>query len=107
MTVPQGTGVVDWAMRLDTEAGYDPVSVQVSSDGGSTWSTLGTWSGRNADAPGWSTYSVAFPSAGKPVQVRFRFTSDSLCSNLGGPVCTSTTGWDGVHVDDVRIGTAG
>jgi hypothetical protein len=107
VSVPAGTGVLQWSMRLDTEAGFDTVAAQVSADDGATWSTLGSWSGRNADAPGWSTYTVGFPSAGHDVQVRFHFTSDSLCSNLGGPLCSSTSGWDGVHVDDVRIGTAG
>lgn len=106
VTVPAGEGVIEWSMRLDTEAGYDPVAVEVSTDGGSTWSSLGSYSGQNADAPGWSPYSVAFPAPGGDVQVRFHFTSDSLCSNLGGPVCASVDGWDGVHVDDVTIGTA-
>jgi hypothetical protein len=38
------------------------------------------------------------------VQVRFHFVSDSLCSGLGGPVCASSNGWDGVHLDDVVVG---
>lgn len=107
VTLPAGTGVLEWSMRLDTEAGYDAVAVQASTDGGSTWTTLGTYSGKNADAPGWSPYAVGFDSPGGPVQVRFEFTSDQLCSALGGPLCSSTSGWDGVHVDDVRLGTAG
>ena len=105
--VPSGTGVLRWSMRLDTEGGFDPVTAQVSTDGGTTWSTLGTYSGKNPDAPGWSTYAVAFPAPGGDVQVRFHFTSDSLCSGLGGPVCSSAAGWDGVHVDDVTLGTTG
>ena len=36
--------------------------------------------------------------------MRFHFVSDSLCSGLGGPICSSTDGWDGVHVDDVVVG---
>lgn len=105
--VPAGTGVLRWSMRLDTEGGFDPVTVQVSTDRGASWATLGTYSGKNPDAPGWSSYAVAFPAPGGDVQVRFHFTSDSLCSAPGGPVCSSTSGWDGVHVDDVTLGTTG
>jgi hypothetical protein len=36
--------------------------------------------------------------------VRSRLVSDSLCSALGGGVCSSPNGWDGVHVDDVAVG---
>ncbi|WP_270887059.1 WD40/YVTN/BNR-like repeat-containing protein [Pedococcus sp. 5OH_020] len=103
MAAPAGNAVVQWWMRLDTEAGFDTVAVEWSSDG-STWKTLGTYSGKNPGAPGWSRYAVPFTAPGGDVQVRFRFVSDSLCSGLGGPVCSSTSGWDGVHVDDVAVG---
>lgn len=106
VTVPAGTGVLEWSMRLDTEPGFDAVAVQVSTDGGTSWTTAGTFSGQGPDAPGWSSYAVDFRAPGGPVQVRFHFTSDELCSGLGGPLCSSTTGWDGVHVDDVKLGTA-
>lgn len=106
VTVPAGTGVLEWSMRLDTEPGFDAVAVQVSTDGGASWTTAGTFSGQGPDAPGWSSYAVDFRAPGGPVQVRFHFTSDELCSGLGGPLCSSTTGWDGVHVDDVKLGTA-
>lgn len=98
-----GSAVLQWWMRLDTEAGFDTVAAEWSSDG-TTWTTLGTFSGKNGAAPGWSRYAVPFTAPGGAVQVRFRFVSDSLCSGLGGPVCSSTTGWDGVHVDDVVVG---
>ena len=98
-----GSAVVQWQMRLDTEAGYDTVSVEWSRDGQS-WTTLGTYSGRNSGYPSWARYAVAFDSPGGDVQVRFRFLSDSLCSGAGGPVCASPSGWDGVHVDDVAVG---
>jgi len=94
VAVPHGTDVLEWAMRIGTEAGADPVDVQVSTDGAKTWQSLRTLSG-DPDTPG----------PGGPVQVRFTFTSDQLCSNLDHQGVCST--WDGVHVDDVRIGTAG
>ncbi len=103
VSAPAGSTVLQWWMRLDTEAGFDTVAADWSSDG-TTWHTLGTFSGKNADAPGWTRYAVPFTSPGGTVQVRFHFVSDSLCSGLGGPLCSSTTGWDGVHVDDVVVG---
>jgi hypothetical protein len=94
-------------MRLGTESGADTVDVQVSTDGGTTWRSLRTLSGDNPDTPGWTTYSAAFPAPGGAVQVRFTFTSDELCSSLlHEAVCSSSATWDGVHVDDVRVGTA-
>jgi len=106
--VPRGTGVLEWAMRLGTESGADVVDVQVSTDGAKTWQSLRTLSGDNPDTPGWTTYTAAFAAPGGPVQVRFTFTSDELCSNvLHQAVCSTSATWDGVHVDDVRIGTAG
>jgi hypothetical protein len=91
-------------MRLDTEGGFDEVSVEWSKDG-STWQTLGSFSGAN-DEPGWQRYAVPFTAPAGAVQVRFHFVTDSLCSGLGGPLCSSTSGWDGVHVDDVLVGSA-
>ena len=104
VTATAGDAVVEWWMKLDTEGGFDEVSVEWSKDG-STWQTLGSYSGAN-DAPGWQRYAVPFKAPAGPVQVRFHFTSDSLCSALGGPLCASTSGWDGVHVDDVVVGAA-
>ncbi|GCD90575.1 hypothetical protein [Nocardioides sp. LS1] len=101
-----GATVVEWWMKMDTEGGFDPVSVEWSSDG-TTWKQLAEFSGKNPAAPGWSRYALKFTAPAGNVQVRFHFTSDSLCSAIGGPLCSSTSGWDGVHVDDVRLGAAG
>ncbi len=106
LSVPAGSTVLQWWMRLDTEGGFDPVTVQWSSDG-TTWKTLGQFSGRNEAYPGWSRYALPVPAPAGSLQVRFHFTSDSLCSGLGGPACSSSSGWDGVHVDDVTLGAAG
>lgn len=105
VTVPAGKKVVQWFMKLDTEGGFDLLTLEYSTDGGTTWATLGTYSGKNADNPGWSRYRALLTSGAGDLQVRFHFVSDSLCSNLGGPACSEAGGWDGVHVDDVSIGT--
>jgi hypothetical protein len=94
---------MEWWMRLDTEGGYDTVAAEWSRNG-TDWTTLATYSGKNDAHPGWSRYAVPFESPGGNVQVRFHFISDSLCSGVGGPICSSTSGWDGVHVDDVVLG---
>lgn len=106
VAAPAGNAVLEWWMRLDTEGGFDQVVAEWSSDG-STWQPLGTFSGQSADLPGWTRYAVPFTAPGGNVQVRFHFTSDQLCSGLGGPLCSSTSGWDGVHVDDVTVGSPG
>jgi hypothetical protein len=98
-----GPALMEWWMRLDTEGGYDTVAAEWSRNG-TDWTTLATYSGKNDAHPGWSRYAVPFESPGGNVQVRFHFISDSLCSGVGGPICSSTSGWDGVHVDDVVLG---
>jgi hypothetical protein len=103
-TVPGTDAVVEWWMKLDTEGGFDKVTVEWSADG-STWKPIGTYSGQSGTPPAWQKYSIEFHPTAGPVQLQFHFTSDSLCSNLGGPLCSSSAGWDGVHVDDVRLGT--
>jgi hypothetical protein len=104
VTATAGDAVIEWWMALDTEGGFDQLSVEWSQDG-TTWKTLGSYSGAN-EAPGWQRYAVPFTAPAGPVHVRFHFTSDSLCSALGGPLCSSTTGWDGIHLDDVAVGSA-
>ncbi len=104
--MPKGKGLLQWWMRLDTEGGYDIATLEVSQDGGDSWQLLGSYSGGNPDAPGWSKYTAPIAAGGGEVMVRFHFTADEICSNLGGPICSSTSGWDGVHVDDLVLGTA-
>lgn len=107
VAMPKGRSVVQWWMRLDTEGGFDISTLEVTQDGGETWQLLGSYSGGNPDAPGWSRYTVPFTANGGDVQLRFHFTGDEICSNLGGPICSKTEGWDGIHVDDLVLGTAG
>ena len=49
---------------------------------------------------------MKFNAPAGDVQVRFHFMSDSLCSAAGGPLCSSDS-WDGLHVDDVTLGSPG
>lgn len=105
VAVEAGDTVLQWWMRLDTEGGFDEVAAEWSSDG-STWKPLASYSGESPDLPGWSRYSVSFSAPAGNVQVRFAFGADEICSFLGGPLCSSPDGWDGVHLDDVTVGKA-
>ncbi len=105
LSVPGGSTVLQWYLRLDTEGGFDSVDVEWSTDG-STWKPLGSYSGQNEDYPGWTRYAVKFNAAAGNVQLRFHFVSDSLCSAAGGPLCSAPS-WDGLHVDDVTLGSPG
>ncbi len=96
-----GLAVLQFWLKTDTEAGFDYVSAQWSSDG-ATWHTIGQYSGRNDDYPNWSLVTLGFDSPGGNVQVRFRFTSDTLCSALSGPACGETL--TGAEVDEVVVG---
>jgi hypothetical protein len=103
VTTQAGTAVVQFALKLDTGPGYDGVDVEWSVKG-TAWTTITTLSGRSSGWPAWENRAFAFTSPGGPVQVRFRFHSDELCSGAGGPLCSSTNGWDGLHIDNVVIG---
>jgi hypothetical protein len=105
VNLAKGKYVLQWHMKLDTES-FDPLTVEYTNDGGTTWIPLATLAGRSGDFPGWSKYAVYLPSSGGAVQVRFHFVSDSLCAALGGPLCAQPS-WDGVHIDDVKIGKLG
>src|SRR6266511_6313135 len=98
---------VDFASRIDTEAGFDYLFVDWSCDGGSwtsvpwlwdpaagTWSSTRTLTGQNASFPLYDTQKAAFKAPAGPVWVRFRFVADDL---VGSPPYT------GVAVDDVAI----
>jgi hypothetical protein len=104
ISLPKGRSVVRFSARMDVEA-LDPVTVEWSSNG-STWKAIGSYSGTNKANPGWSTYDVLLPSPGGQVQVRFHFTSDAFCSSVGTPLFCSKNSYEGVHLDDVKVGPA-
>jgi hypothetical protein len=102
--VPAGKTVAQFALKLDTEGGYDTVTVEWSKDG-STWTKLATYSGRNDAWPDWNTKGLVFDAPGGNVQLRFHFHSDEICAGAGGPFCVRPEGWEGAHVDDVVVGS--
>lgn len=104
ITTQAGGAVIQFWQKLDTEPTFDFLYVEWSSDG-STWHPLGSYSGQDAAYPGWERTLLGFTSPGGPVQVRFRFASDQLCSWVEPVFCNDT--YDGVLVDEVIVGTQG
>ncbi len=84
--------VLDWWQWLQTEGGYDNADLQVSNDGGATWSTIYGPASGDVDLD-WNNHSVQLdPSyAVSNFQVRFHLTSDPA---------VDFPGW---YVDDVGI----
>ena len=82
--------VLQFDHRYSIEAGFDNAHVEVSTNGGSSWITLQTYTGTQG---AWT--SVAFDLGaydGQPsVQVRFRLVTDFTVTR------------DGWYVDDVRV----
>jgi hypothetical protein len=60
--------------------------VQVSTNGGSTWTTLRQWDSRNPNQLAWTAHSVDLDAyAGGSVKLRFSFDSvDGLSNNFAG-----------------------
>jgi hypothetical protein len=84
------TPVLGFWHIYNTESGYDYGYVEVSSDGGSSWTTLARYSGTNLT---WSKVEIDLSAyKGQSILVRFRFASD-------GSVI-----YDGWYIDDVTIG---
>ena len=79
--------------RYQTEATYDFCHVEVSSDGGASWTELASYDGSQ---PGWQQVTLAVPGldGASAARVRFRLTSDF-----------SVTA-DGCYVDDVLLRAA-
>ncbi len=75
-----GKVYVGWDEIVDIEGGtYDEVYVEVSTDGGSTWSNVSTSGGRNSSFPEADRRETSFSVPAGAFQVRFQFSSDSLC----------------------------
>ncbi len=104
-----GPAVIQFGMFLDTEAGYDEVTVQYrdAADTTGNWTSLGTYSGRFPEHPNWATVGLPFDAPGGEVEFRFRFLTDEICSNnvVPNPVCANPEGFEGVRVDNVKVGT--
>ena len=79
-----------YTMRLDTEAHDDLFRVQVS-DGGTSWTTLVSWSGSTSNRWVGETERIPFEGATE-LRIRFRLTADG----------DSAVG-DGASLDDVAL----
>ena len=60
---PGGSAAVSYRYKINTEPGYDPVRVQWSSNG-TTWNTVATLNGLNANHPGFDARTEPFTVPG-------------------------------------------
>jgi hypothetical protein len=83
---------ISWQQFLDTEENYDLVTVEISSDGGTEWTTASTTSGE-LSPDGWMPQHVIIPSsfATSTFRLRFRLQSDEAYQ------------YAGVAIDDIAI----
>ncbi len=82
VTLPDAPTLSFWHY-YEVEYGYDSCFVEVSSDGGASWSTLGSYTGPSF---GWrfAAFDLSpFGDAGDEVLLRFRFYSDGGVHNHG------------------------
>jgi hypothetical protein len=90
--IPAGSATLSFLTTQNLEDGFDIVVVEISSDGGLSYNTVGSYMNdyvgkRNIDI---SQY------AGHSIKVRFRMVSDTL----NGPPDASPLGW---FIQDIRI----
>jgi hypothetical protein len=95
-----GQTVLEFWLKSDIEDGFDFVRVEWSANGAS-WVPISQTTGVSDGYPGWQKFTFGFDSPGGNVQVRFRFTSDQLCSGTN-PACGRL--YPGVRVDEVVVG---
>ena len=91
LTVPLTLGdrsKLDFDLWYDTES-TDVVTLESSADGGVTWRELDRWSGWSGKQ--WNTQSVDLAKLSGAVQLRWRYTTDSLYQGRG------------VYVDGLRV----
>jgi hypothetical protein len=95
-----GQTVLEFWIKGDIEDGFDFVDVEWSADG-ANWVPISRFTGQNDGYPSWSKLTLGFDSPGGNVQVRFRFTSDQLCSGVN-PACGRL--FAGARIDEVVVG---
>lgn len=78
----------------NTESGYDYCHVEVSNNGGASWTEIGLYDGTHTQ---WENINLAASSLNNQpdARLRFRFTSDSN---------TTADGW---HLDDIQLNGSG
>jgi len=85
------SGTLSFWHRYVTESGYDFGRVEISKDGGTTWTQLAYYSGAQAT---WTKVQIDISSyLPANVKIRFRFTSNA------------SNNYDGWYIDDVAIST--
>lgn len=84
------SGSLSFWHRYETEQGYDLARVEISTNGGSSWTEIASYSGSQ---PSWTQAQIDISSflPSNNVKIRFRLTSDSSIT------------FDGWYVDDVAI----
>jgi hypothetical protein len=95
-----GQAVLELWLKTDIEDGFDFVHAEWSADG-SNWLPVARFTGRSEGYPAWTKVTLGFDSPGGNVLVRFRFTSDQLCSGTT-PACGGL--FTGARVDEVVVG---
>ena len=72
--------------KYKTESGYDFFRVEVSTNGGTSWTQIRSVSGTSSGYPSWAaqvSLSLNAYAGQSNVKVRFRFTSDSTIADWG------------------------
>lgn len=72
--------------KYKTESGYDFFRVEISTNGGSTWTQLRSVSGQSTGYPSWASQvslSLSGYAGQSNLKLRFRFTSDSTVADWG------------------------
>ena len=86
---------IAWKQIYDLEDGYDYGHVEISANGGSTWTEVASYNGEGYTAT-WEPVSLALPDLAGSAQARVRF-------RLSTDVSQTFDGW---HVDDIALTAA-
>jgi len=83
--------VVEFSHIYELESGWDFGYVEVSANGGSTWTAIATYSGNQV--PTWERVEIATPQLDHAADARIRFRIQT----------DSNTTEDGWHIDDILV----
>lgn len=90
LTLPNGLVTLTFDSFQDTEPDFDYAYVDVTTDGGASYTTLAQWTGSFS---GVRTIDLT-PFAGNTARIRFRLVADGLLS---------TPAYQGWTIDDIRV----
>lgn len=83
-----GSPELSFWQRYSLESGFDSCYVEISTDGGSNWTTLASYTGTALD---WHNAVIALSGYSGNAQIRFRLESDYIIV------------YDGWYIDDISI----